>query len=521
MRHIHTPQPHIGARRDGRWEGRIAGLFVGAALLVGYHAAHAFGFDDVAQRAQQLSAKPYVAPPQNLPAELKNLNYDQMRDIRFKPERAIWQKEKLPFELMFFHLGHYQTQPVRINELVNGDAKAIPFKREDFDYGKNKQLSPKSWGDVGFAGFRVHYALNNQAYKDELVVFLGASYFRALGAGQHYGLSARGLAIDTVGGKGEEFPRFTEFWIERPAPGATSLTIHALMDSQRATGAYQFVVKPGSDTIVETRARVFLRDKVATLALAPLTSMYLFGENQPQKGDFRPEVHDSDGLMVASSTGEWIWRPLINPKSTLTTSFTLPGLRGFGLMQRDRRFSSYEDTEARYELRPSAWIEPTGDWGPGRVELMSLHTPDETHDNIVAYWVPEKQPAPGQPLDFSYRLHQQGEQQQRPPGAWAVQTRTGYSYAKLADNEQQFIVDFEGPSLAKLPAGAEVKAIASTNGNGEVAEVNAYPNPVTGGWRMAVRIKQLRPGQATELRGFLQHQQQVLTETWSTILPPQ
>ncbi|OWQ93943.1 glucan biosynthesis protein D [Roseateles aquatilis] len=496
-------------------------MSVGLALLAGSLTAHAFGFDEVAERAKALAAKPYIAPPDTLPAELKNLDYDQMRDVRFKPDRALWRDQKLPFELMFFHLGHYQTQAVRINEIVGGQARPVPFRREDFDYGKNRQLSPQKWGDVGFAGFRAHFHLNGDKYKDELIVFLGASYFRALGAGQHYGLSARGLAIDTVGGKGEEFPRFTEFWIERPATDAKTLTIHALMDSARASGAYTFVVKPGADTIVETRARLFLRAPVATLALAPLTSMYLFGENQPQKGDFRPEVHDSDGLMVASSTGEWIWRPLINPKGTLTTSFTLPGLRGFGLMQRDRRFANYEDTEARYEQRPSAWIEPIGDWGPGRVELMLLHTPDETHDNVVAYWVPAKQPAPGQPLDFAYRLHQQGEAQQRPPGAWAVQSRTGYSYAKLAANEQQFIVDFEGPSLAALPAGAEVKAIASTDGNGEIAEVNAYPNPVTGGWRMAVRIKQLRPGQSTELRAFLQTRQQVLTETWSLILPPQ
>ncbi len=529
MRNIHSPSSRVliqaaSARLQAgqrRWMGTFFGLAVGAALLAAGATAHAFGFDEVAERAKALAAKPYVAPPDTLPAELKNLNYDQMRDIRFKPDRALWRQEKLPFELMFFHLGHYQTQAVRINEIVGGQARPVPFKREDFDYGKNRQLSPQKWGDVGYAGFRAHYPLNNDKYKDELAVFLGASYFRVLGANQHYGLSARGLAIDTVGGKGEEFPRFTEFWIERPAADAKSLTVHALLDSQRASGVYSFVIKPGAETVVETRVRLFMRSPVATLALAPLTSMYLFGENQPQKGDFRPEVHDSDGLMVASASGEWIWRPLINPDGTLTTSFTLPGVKGFGLMQRDRRFASYEDTEARYEMRPSAWVEPTSDWGPGRVELMSLHTPDETHDNIVAYWVPAKQPAPGQPLDYSYRLHLQGEQQQRPPGAWAVQTRTGYSYAKLDKNEQQFIVDFEGPSLAALPAGAEVKAVASTNANGEVTEVNAYPNPVTGGWRMAVRIKQLRPGQSTELRGFLQTKQQVLTETWSLILPPQ
>ena len=218
--------------------------------------AHAFGFDDVAERARQLAALPHVANTVALPAELKALNYDQYRDIRFNPEKALWRKEGLPFELMFFHLGKFQTQSVAINEIVGGEVRRVAFDRQDFNYGKNKLASKpddKAWGDLGFAGFRAHYALNNPAYKDELVVFLGASYFRALGKGQHYGLSARGLAIDTVGaetGKGEEFPRFTEFWVERPAPQATSLVIHALLDAPRATGAYRFTLRPGDETVV-------------------------------------------------------------------------------------------------------------------------------------------------------------------------------------------------------------------------------------------------------------------------------
>ncbi len=494
-------------------------LAAGLLALVGQVPAHAFSFDDVATKAAQQAKSAYVATPDKLPAELKALSYDQYRDIRFNPDHALWRKDKLPFELMFFHLGKFQTQAVRINEVTDKGAQPIKFDRADFDYGKNK-LSPQTWGDVGFAGFRAHYAVNNPKYKDELIVFLGASYFRALGSGQHYGLSARGLAIDTVGGKGEEFPRFTEFWIARPDANATSLTIYALLDSPRASGAYQFTIQPGSESVIDVRSRVFLRSGVATLALAPLTSMFTFGENQPHRVDFRPEVHDSDGLMVATGEGEWIWRPLINPAQVLTTSFSTRNPRGFGLMQRDRNFANYEDTEARYELRPSAWIEPVGEWGAGRVELMQLHTPDETNDNIVAYWVPEKLPAPGQPLDLSYKLHLQGDTQQRPPGAWVTQTRAGRGFAELGANEQQFIVDFNGPSLAALPPNAAVKAVLSTDANGEIVESNAYRNPATGAWRMTVRIRQLRPAQSTELRGFLQSDTNVLTETWSNILPP-
>ena len=496
----------------------VALLGLGLMLLHG-EPVSAFGFDDVAERARLQSQQNYVSASRQPPAELQALTYDQLRDIRFRPDRAVWHQEKLPFELMFFHLGKFQTEPVRINEVTPQGERHIPYRSVDFDYGKNK-LSPKSWGDMGFAGFRAHYPLNGREYKDEVAVFLGASYFRALGAGQRYGLSARGLAIDTVGGEREEFPRFSEFWIVKPAAGATTLTVYALLDSPRASGAYQFDIHPGEETVMDVRSRLFLRAGIATLGIAPLTSMFAFGENQPHRTDFRPEVHDSDGLMVSTGDGEWLWRPLINPKQVLATSFSMRKLGGFGLMQRDRNFSSYEDSEARYELRPSAWIEPVGSWGPGRVELVQLSTPDETNDNIVAYWVPAQLPAAGQPLDIAYRLHWQGSKLvQRPPGAWVTQTRAGRGFAELAEDEQQFIVDFIGPSLTALPPGAVVKAVVSAPANGKIMESNAYRVDATGAWRMTVRVKQLNPAQPTELRGFLQSGVHILTETWSNLVP--
>ncbi|HSI61270.1 MAG TPA: glucan biosynthesis protein G [Ideonella sp.] len=486
-----------------------------------------WGFEQLGEQARKLAAQPYKAAPETLPAELKSLNYDQVRDIRFKTDRALWRELKLPYEAMFFHLGKYQTQGVRINELTADGVHPLAFDRRDFDYGKNT-LHPETWGNIGYAGFRLHYPLNNAQYKDELVVFQGASYFRALGAGQHYGLSARGLAIDTVGGKGEEFPRFTEFWLERPTAQSTALTVYALLDSPRATGAYRFDIRPGVQTSVQVQARLYLRASagpIATLGIAPLTSMFAYGENQPQSVDFRPEVHDSDGLMVATQGGEWLWRPLQNPKGTLTTSFSTPALAGFGLMQRDRSFASYEDSEARYENRPSAWVTPLSAWGPGRVELMQLHTPDETNDNVVAYWVPATLPAPGQPLDISWRVDWQGKDQQRPPGAWVSQTRSGRSYAELAPNERQFIVDFTGPSLNALPADAAVKAVATADANGRIAEAHAYRVEATGAWRLALRVTQLDPVRPVELRAFLQAgktaQPDTLSETWTYIIPPQ
>ena len=359
-------------------------------------------------------------------------------------------------------------------------------------------------------------------------MFLGASYFRALGAGQQYGLSARGLALDTVGGSGEEFPRFTEFWLERPAPEARALALYALLESPSATGAYRFEVVPGSETVVRVQARLFLRAggrPVATLGIAPLTSMFFSGENQPRAGDFRPEVHDSDGLMVANGDGEWLWRPLQNPREPLATSLSVRQLRGFGLMQRDRAFASYEDAEARYERRPSAWVRPLSDWGPGRVELLQLPTPDETHDNIVAYWVPAQLPAPGEPLDLRYEIAWQGDAQVQPPGSRVLQSRTGTGYTRLTPLERtgqaQYVLDFGGPALDALPPDANVQAVVTADANGRVLEQIAYPHPGGKRWRLTLRVLRLDPRRPVELRAFLQQDRNVLSETWSHILLPE
>jgi glucans biosynthesis protein len=495
-------------------------LLASAALLFSLGPAHAFDLGDVISQAQQIARQPYQAKKSTLPAELKALSYDQYRDIRFKPELALWRKDKLPFELMFYHVGRSHTEPVQINEIdEQGKLKHVAFDRNDFDYGKN-QLSPATWGDVGYAGFRVHYPINRQQYKDEMLVFMGASYFRVIGAGQRYGLSARGLSIDTAaGGNSEEFPRFSKFWIEKPKPNATALVIYALMESRRATGAYRFEVKPGTDTVVDVKFQVYLRGAGATLGVAPFSSMFMFGENQPHRADFRPKVHDSEGLMIANGDGEWLWRPLQNPGRLLTTSFAMKSLRGFGLMQRDHTFASYQDLEARYELRPSAWVTPQGDWGPGRVELMQFNTIDETNDNVAAYWVPDKLPAPGQPLTLAYQIRWQGQRQQRPPGAWVTQTRVGRGFDELAPNETQYTIDFKGPALDALPANAVVKAVVTADANGEITARNSHRNEADGTWRMTIRVKQIKGTLPVELRAFLQHDHDTVSETWTYVIP--
>ncbi len=483
--------------------------------------ALAFGFSDVVQRAKQLAAAPYVnAPTTNLPKDLQGLTHDQYLNISFNPDKAWWRSAKLPFELAFFHQGIHFNQPVKINELVGAKVREIKFSPDFFDYGANKVDLSKVQG-LGFAGFRAHYAINTPKFKDEVVVFLGASYFRALGKGQWYGLSARGLAVDTALISGEEFPRFVEFWIVQPERNSKELTIYALLDSKRATGAYRFIVRPGVETVMDVKAQLYLRENVTKLGLAPLTSMYLFGENQRASGeDYRPEVHDSDGLSIQSGTGEWIWRPLTNPKRLLVTSFAVTNPLGFGLMQRDREFGRYEDIADHYERRPSAWVEPKGKWGAGRVELVQIPTPDETNDNIVAYWVPDVAPVTRKPYDLEYRILWQKDSDTRPPLSWVTQTRRGRGYVRNPDSSIGFAIDFDGPALRKLPSDAKLEGVVEADANGEIVERTVQRNDTTGAWRLVLRVKRIDPAKPVEMRAFLKGSATNVSETWSYILPP-
>jgi len=489
--------------------------------------ARAFGFEDVAREAAARATRAHEAAPAD--ARLAALSYDEYRAVRFRPEQALWREAGLPFQLHFFPLGRGNVRPLRLFEVVRGEARPIEVPASMFRNDGAARGLPVG----GAAGWRAHFPINDAARHDEVIVFLGASYFRAVGAGLHYGLSARGLAIDSVGGSGEEFPAFTTFWIERPEPGARELKFMALLESPRATGAYAFVVRPGATTTVDVRARIHLRDAraaaglppVAQLGIAPLTSMFLFGENQPSADDYRPEVHDSDGLQVALAGGEWLWRPLVNPRGVFVTSFAGASPRGFGLMQRDRAFKSYEDLEARYDQRPSAWVEPLGEWGPGRVQLLQFGTPDETHDNVGAWWVPERGPVPGgAPLELAWRLHIGGEGLARPPGAWVTQSRRGHGYRDEAlpreREHHQWHVDFAGPALEGLGPDA-VRATVSGNANVRALRAIAQPNAVAGGWRVTIDFQRVDPRQAVELRAFLKAGEHTLSETWSFALPPE
>ncbi|MCE9666570.1 glucan biosynthesis protein [Myxococcus stipitatus] len=463
--------------------------------------------------ARALAARPYQEPRSTLPESYKTLNYDAYRDIRFRPEKSWWRQEGLPFQAQFFHPGFFFLHPVAAHEVVDGREHTVRFSPDYFTYGPLVKPGPLKQAD-GFAGMRLTHPINRADHFDEVGVFQGASYFRSLGAGNVYGLSARGLAIDTAGPRPEEFPSFRELWLERPKAGDSHVVVHALMDSQSVTGAYRFTITPGANTVMDVEATLFARKPVEQLGVAPLTSMYLFGENdRGAYDDFRPEVHDSDGLFVWTKGGEQLWRPLQNPGHVNVSSFHVEGLRAFGLLQRDTAFTSYEDLEARYERRPSAWVEPVGDWGAGVVRLAELPTPDETNDNIVAFWVPERPFGPGEPLRFAYRLHWGSRSPFETKNAFVTATRVA---AGDTQGARRFILDF---SASAQEGEGPVEAVI-TAASGQVLRPTVTRHEPSGGWRATFELLPTTPAAPTELRAFLKRGSETLTETWSYLWIP-
>lgn len=482
-----------------------------------------FSFATVQRLARERAESPYQKPSDALPAGLAKLGYDQYRDIRFRREHALWRGQAL-FEVQFFHRGSNFTRKVNISEVVDGQVRPVTYSTSQFDFGAQKppgDLPP----ETGYAGFRVHFPLHTPLYKDELIVFLGASYFRVLGRNQGYGLSARGLAINTAGARGEEFPFFSDFWLVKPNPEERNLRIYALLDSESVTGAYQFDIRPGLITQVEVKKELYPRKSIEKLGVAPLTSMFMFGEDTGQRrfDDFRPEVHDSDGLLAQTGAGEWLWRPLVNPRELQVNRFVDQNPRGFGLIQRDREFAHYQDNESRFQSRPSYWIEPLGDWGKGGVELVEIPSEEEIHDNIVAYWVPEAPVEAGKPLRFSYLLSAFSESPRWPPGARAIATRTGSSAIggyKTSSSEpsRRVVVDFAGGELVGLDRTQPVKAVVTSDG-GKVDAVTVERLPDSDVWRVAFRVtgKEKTP---VNLRLYLTLYGDALSETWTYTWKP-
>ena len=485
----------------------------------------AFGFEDVLKRARTISSSPFDAASAPLPEALAKLDFDHWREIRFKAEANPLARENGRFQLQLFHLGHLFQRAVTINIVDGGAAQPLGNLSKFFDYGSNKFPKPLP-DNLGVAGFRIHFPVNDARRMDEFVSFLGASYFRWLGRGQKYGLSARGLSIGTgLLDNKEEFPQFREFWIENPRAGAASIQVSALLDSPSLSGAYQFNFTPGVESPVDVTATLFARTSVAHVGLAPLTSMYFVGENDRHLNDrnkydeFRPELHDSDGLLIHTADDEWIWRPLHNPLVQEVHRFAVTDVRGYGLIQRDREFAHYQDIELNYEERPSYWIEPLEDWGEGNVELVELATRDETFDNIIVAFVPKESVETDAPYNFSYRMRSLTDGLALHNLGYTLNTFTAPAYALgaqegIAKNTRRFMIDFTGGDLAfflKKPSLVEAAATAS---NGKVFRTFVVPNPAISGFRVMVDVE-LHPTEVTGVTCKLKSGPRILTETWA------
>lgn len=470
-----------------------------------------FTFDTVVARARDAAQREYVRPQIALAEPFAGLDYDSYRAIRFRDEARLFVGGP-GFQMDLMPPGFAYQDRVEINVVSNGVARAIPFSTDLFHFHPN--YFPYADGrapaglaaDHGFSGMRFRHPLNEPGVWDETVVFQGASYFRAVARDTLYGLSARALAIGT-GGPAEEFPLFTAFWVEEPQPGARTLTIHALLDGPSVAGAYAFEITPGDETIMAVRSRLFPRVDIPAAGLAPLTSMYFFGpESRRDVDDFRDAVHDSCGLRIVNGAGERIWRPLRNPDALEVSAFADADMRGFGLIQRFRDFEHYQDSEAHYERRPSAWVEPAKPWGPGSVVLVEIPTRDEFLDNIVAFWRPETPLEAGREYTFDYRLVWGVTPIDELPLARVRATRSGASI--LAPQERVFVIDFD---LGRIDPAAVTPVVVSSAGEirgvsvqrlgkGDVARVGFHLDPAG--------------ADAAELRVTLVAEDRIVSEVW-------
>lgn len=468
---------------------------------------------EVRRRAIELARTAFVPPAERLAPAMAAMGYDEYRDLKFRPGQAVWHGMGLGFELQYFPAAYIYRSPVDIYLVDHGSVVQVSARREMFDFSLQEHRVPVG-APLSFSGFRIHAPLNGPGLYDEVLVFQGSSYFRGLGKGHSYGLSARGLAIGTGSSRPEEFPLFRAFWIERPRD-AGSITVHALLDSVSVTGAYTFRIRPGAETVMHVAAELFPRTDVEEVGLAPLTSMFLKDTHDDDgPADFRPAVHDSDGLAVWNSGGERLWRPLINPPQVQNTTILEDKLRGFGLIQRARSFADYEDLQADYHTRPSAWVEPGDMWGAGAVRLVELPTAEEYYDNIVAYWRPQAGLKAGVPFAYAYRL------------TWASGTPASNGYRVLKTrvgragrpDSIRFLVDFaltsRGPNLPRVAASQAPNPVATVRANHGIAGIpHVQRNPYTGGVRVSFEFDPAAADRS-DLRLDLQSADGLPSESW-------
>lgn len=513
-------------RKSGQHKGRVGAVATGFFLLAcqavvaqsptdASEATPLFSADWLDTYARELARQPYQSDELAADNPLRQLDYDDYRRIVFRPDAAIWRGADSPFQLQLFHPGFLANSPIKLNLVTGGQALPLAFTPAVFNYHEDL-------GDIdtdaagGYAGFRVHHPINTGERFEEFLVFLGASYFRGVGKDQFYGLSARGLAVNTVGPGAEEFPRFSEFWIETPTAGATDLQIHALLDSPSITGAYHFRVQPGLPTVVDVAATLFPRRDLKRIGIAALTSMFLFdATNRASFDDFRSAVHDSDGLLIQQANGETLWRPLANPAQLQVSSFGRVRPLGFGLLQRHQAFEQFQDAEARYDKRPSLWIEPRGDWGEGEVLLVEIPSGQETNDNVVAYWQPDQGLSTGKDHYFAYRMSWGAGPSSAPQPGRILETAAGRPAFGAEDRDERvFVIDFsDGDTIPDLQLDPDTVQVNTFSSAGEITDVSATLVEATGNYRVYVRLDPAGADLA-ELRVALEIDGGQWGETW-------
>jgi glucans biosynthesis protein len=490
-----------------------------------------FSFEALIARAKTLGAQPYVAGNALSADILQRIDYDAHGQIKFDTGNALFRDGPGQFPVTFFHLGRYFQTPVRMHVLErsggDGFAREIVYDAAYFSMPPDSPARQLPAG-AGFAGFRLQESRLGDQEKlpwqsNDWAAFLGASYFRAIGELFQYGLSARGIALDAaMPDRAEEFPAFTRFYFEPPPGGASdkasnTMVIYALLEGPSVTGAYKFVLQRGKAVLMDIDAHLFLRRDVGRFGLAPLTSMLWYSETaKPAAIDWRPEVHDSDGLAMWTGAGERIWRPLNNPAQTRASAFTDNNPRGFGLMQRDRAFDHYLDG-VNYDKRPSLWVEPLEAWGAGTVQLIEIPTDDEIHDNILACWVPAAPARAGSAIALKYRLHWSADEPFASPLARCVATRIGRGGQPGTPRPRgvrKFVVEFLGKPLESLPFGVKPELVlAASSGKFSYTFAEAVPDGVPGHWRAQFDFT-AESAEPVDMRLYLKNGEQTLTETW-------
>lgn len=468
-----------------------------------------FGFEDVAEMARDLASKPYAYRDAELVGSFSNLTYDQYRGIRFRRDRDPWAGSR-DFAMDLLAPGAIFHEPVDISLVDEGVVIPVKFDPHMFEFDPAHfpdGVDYETVGNMGFSGFRLRAPLNRPDVMDEFAVFQGASYFRAVARGTLYGISARGLAIGTGSAEGEEFPLFRGFWIHKPSDQDRYVTIHALLDSRSVSGAFEFRITPGAETVFDTRVALFPRQDMNNAGIAPLTSMYWFGPtDRTRVDDYRPAVHDSDGLQMLTGSEQRLWRVLSGHSTLQVSAFMDENPLGFGLAQRARSFDAYQDAEARYEKRPSAWIAPQDGWGKGTVTLVEIPVQNEFNDNIVSYWQPADTLKAGERYDFNYMLSFAPEPPDSAPIARVVETMSGQSVNNAT--ARTFVIDYDLDVFGSDDPVAQIKASAGSIGHSYLLRM-----PEQG--RMRLAFEYIPDGaKLADLSAVLNGAGGALSETW-------